>query len=387
MIYNFDEIIPRRNTDSVKWDLAQTDVLPMWVADMDFRSPPAVAEALEKRARQGVFGYPMTPAAFYDAIQGWWQRRHGLTLEKNWLVPVPSILTALSTVIQTFAKRGDRVLLQSPGYNHFFTAIDQSGCEVVTNDLLYDNGRYTIDFDDLEQKASDPAVKVFLLCSPHNPVGRVWTREELTQIGDICIRHNVLIVADEIHSDLVFDGHRHVPFASLGQAYQAQSVTCSSTSKTFNMAGLLVAYLVCVDPDLKKQIEDTLHAQGQLFMSPFATDALIAAYNEGEEWMEELKVYIFENYRYLSSFFTTYLPGLKVIPLEATYLVWVDVSALKRPSKEITDGLLKEQRLWVNPGTLYGTSGEGFIRINIACPKALLVEALEKLKRFVDSHS
>lgn len=387
MIYNFDEIIPRRNTDSVKWDLAQTDVLPMWVADMDFRSPPAVAEALEKRARQGVFGYPMTPAAFYDAIQGWWQRRHGLTLEKNWLVPVPSILTALSTVIQTFAKRGDRVLLQSPGYNHFFTAIEQSGCEVVTNDLLYDNGRYTIDFDDLEQKASDPAVKVFLLCSPHNPVGRVWTREELTQIGDICIRHNVLIVADEIHSDLVFDGHRHVPFASLGQAYQAQSVTCSSTSKTFNMAGLLVAYLVCVDPDLKKQIEDTLHAQGQLFMSPFATDALIAAYNEGEEWMEELKVYIFENYRYLSSFFTTYLPGLKVIPLEATYLVWVDVSALKRPSKEITDGLLKEQRLWVNPGTLYGTSGEGFIRINIACPKALLVEALEKLKRFVDSHS
>ncbi len=383
MTHNFDEIIPRRNTDSVKWDLAGPDVLPMWVADMDFRSPPCVVKALEKRAQQGVFGYPLTPAAFYEAIQGWWQRHHGFSLEKDWIVPVPSILTALSTVIQTFAKPGEKVLLQSPGYNHFFMAIEESGCETVANDLVYENGRYSIDFDDLEQKASDPDVKIFLLCSPHNPVGRVWTRAELLRMGEICNRHNVLVIADEIHSDLVFEDFYHVPFASLGPDFQSKSITCSSTSKTFNMAGLQVAYLISVNPDLKKQIEHTLHAQGQLFLSPFATDALIAAYNEGEAWMQELKTYLFENYLFLREFVAQHLPFFKVTPLEATYLVWIDVSALKKSSKDISNALLKEQQLWINPGTMYGANGEGFMRINIACPRVLLADGLERLKKYL----
>jgi cystathionine beta-lyase len=383
MKYNFDEIIPRRNTDSVKWDLAQEDVLPMWVADMDFRTTPAVIDALEKRVRQSIFGYPLTPPAFHDAIQAWWQKRHHFTVNKDWIVPVPGILAALSAIMRAFTTPGDKVLLQSPAYNHFFTAIEDGGCEVVTNELLYEDGNYTLDYDDLEKKASDPGVKLLLLCNPHNPTGRAWTREELLRIGEICLRNDVLVLSDEIHSDLVFGEHTHVPFASLGAAFQSKSITCSSPSKTFNLAGLQVAYFICPEPGLKKQIEQTLHAQGILFLNTFATDALIAAYNDGEEWMEELKSYLYENYRYLCAFFAEHWPHFKVTPLEATYLVWVNVSALQRPSKEIADALLKQQQLWINPGTMYGASGEGFIRINIACPRELLVEGLERLKRYL----
>lgn len=386
MKYNFDEVIPRRNTNSVKWDLAPAEVLPMWVADMDFRTAPAITAALEKRAQQGIFGYPLTPQAYYEAIQQWWQNRHDFALDKDWLVAVPGILSALSTIMRAFTTPGQKVLLQSPGYNHFFTAIEDAGCQVLANDLVYDAaGNYTIDFDDLERKAKDPDVKLFVLCNPHNPVGRVWTREELTRMGEICINNNVLVIADEIHSDLVFEGHKHLPFASLGGEFQLQSITCSSPSKTFNLAGLQVAYLICPDPDLKKQLEKTLHAQGNLFLNPFATEALIAAYTEGEEWMEALKTYLFENYRHLRTFFETRFPQFKVTPLEATYLVWVDVSALKQPSREITGKLLKDQHLWVNPGTMYGANGEGFIRINIACPGGLLNEGLDKLGKLTSA--
>ena len=380
MKYNFDEIIPRRNTDSVKWDLAEAGVLPMWVADMDFRTAPEITQALEKRAQQGVFGYPLTPAAFYDATTAWWQRRHGLAVDREWVVPMPSILTALSTIMKAFTAPGDKVLLQSPAYNHFFTAIEDGGCAAVTNDLLHENGEYTIDFDDLEQKAADPGVKVMLLCNPHNPVGRVWTREELLRIGAICFNNDVLVISDEIHSDLVFGEHVHVPFASLGPEFQLKSVTASSPSKTFNLAGLQVAYLIAAAPDLKKRVEKALHAQGVLFLNPFGVDALIAAYNEGEAWMEELKIYLFDNYRYLCDYLAEHLPQFKVTPLEATYLVWINVSALQRPAKEITAALLKEQHLWINPGTLYGASGEGFVRVNIACPREMLVDGLERLR-------
>jgi len=380
MKYNFDEVIPRRNTDSIKWDLAQDGVLPMWVADMDFRTAPAIINALEKRVQQGVFGYPLTPQGFYDAIQGWWQKRHGFTVEKDWLVPVPSILESLSIIMKTFTKPGEKVLLQSPGYNHFFTVIEQGGCEVLTNDLVCENGNYTMDFDDFEKKASDPAVKLFLLCNPHNPVGRVWTREELLRIGEICIKNDVLVMSDEIHSDLVFEGREHIPFASLGSDFQMKSITCSSPSKTFNLAGIQTAYLICPDPNLKKQVEQTLQIHGILFLNSFASDALIAAYNEGEEWMEELKTYLFGNYQYLRGFVEEHFPYLKVTPLEATYLIWIDVSALQRSAKEITSALLKEQQLWINPGTMYGANGEGFVRINIACPRELLVDGLERLR-------
>ncbi len=380
MKYNFDEIIPRRNTDSVKWDLAEAGVLPMWVADMDFRTAPEITQALEKRAQQGVFGYPLTPAAFYDATTAWWQRRHGLTVDREWVVPMPSILTALSTIMKAFTAPGDKVLLQSPAYNHFFTAIEDGGCAAVTSDLLQENGEYTIDFDDLEQKAADPGVKLMLLCNPHNPVGRVWTREELLRIGAICFKNDVLVISDEIHSDLVFGEHVHVPFASLGPEFQLKSVTASSPSKTFNLAGLQVAYLIAAAPDLKKRAEKALHAQGVLFLNPFGIDALIAAYNEGEAWMEELKIYLFDNYRYLCDYLAEHLPHFKVTPLEATYLVWIDVSALQRPAKEITADLLQHQHLWINPGTMYGASGEGFVRVNIACPREMLVDGLERLR-------
>ena len=287
--------------------------------------------------------------------------------------------------MNAFTKPGEKVLLQSPGYNHFFTVIEQGGCEVLTNDLVHANGTYTMDFDDFEKKAADPGVKLFLLCNPHNPVGRVWTREELLRIGEICAKNDVLVVADEIHADLIFEGREHIPFASLGSEFRLKSITCSSPSKTFNMAGIQAAYLVCADAALKKQFEQTLERQGILFLNSFATDALIAAYNEGDDWVEELKTYLFENYRHLRDFFAEHFPYLKVTPLEATYLVWIDVSALQRPAKEMTGALLKEQQLWINPGTMYGANGEGFVRINIACPRALLVEGLERLKKYLIS--
>ena len=381
MRYNFDEIIPRRNTNSVKWDLAENqEVLPMWVADMDFRTAPPVIEALARRVQHGIFGYTKVPQAYHEAVIGWFNRRHDFSIRKDWILFTTGVVPALSAVIKALTAPGDKVIVQTPVYNCFFSSVRNNQCETLFNDLIYSNGTYFIDYEDLEAKASDPKAKLLLLCSPHNPAGRVWSREELVRIGEICLRNNVIVLSDEIHCDLVYSGHTHIPFASLSEEFLFNSVTCTAPSKTFNIAGIQVANIIAADEEIRTKIDKALNVNEVCEINAFAVQALIAAYNEGEPWLEELKLYLHDNYLYLKDFFSRYLPHLPVLPLEATYLVWVDCSALKLSSKEVADILLREENLWVNEGPMYGANGEGFIRINIACPRRLLEEGLGKIK-------
>ena len=381
MKYNFDEIIPRRNTNSVKWDLAANDnILPMWVADMDFRTAPPVIDAFIRRAQHGIFGYTTVPDAYYGAVTGWFERRYHFAILKEWILYTTGVVPAISAVIKALTVPGDQVIVQTPVYNCFFSSIRNDRCETVANELIYKDGVYSIDFDDFEKKASDPKAKVFLLCNPHNPAGRVWTREELTRLGEICLKNQLIVISDEIHCDFVYAGHQHIPFASISEAFLQNSVTCTAPSKTFNLAGIKVANIIAADKIIRQKIDKALNVNEICEISPFAVDAVIAAYNESEDWLEELKNYLYNNYLYLKNFFNEKLPAIKVLPLEATYLVWMDFSAMGQSSHEISETLLKKENLWVNEGTIYGANGEGFIRLNIACPKQLLQEGLSKIK-------
>ena len=382
MKYNFDEIIPRRGTNSYKWDSAgDADVLPMWVADMDFRTAPPVVEALRKRAEHGIFGYVRVPDAYYAAVTNWFARRHDWQIEKGWIIYTTGVVPALSAVIKALTVPGDKVMVQTPVYNCFFSSIRNNGCGMIANPLIYRNGTYQIDFADLEQKAADPSVKVLLLCNPHNPAGRVWTKQELTRIGDICIRNNVWVIADEIHCELVFPGHTYIPFASISQEFLMHSVTCTSPSKAFNLAGLQIANIISADTDIRMKIDKAINVNEVCDVNPFGVEALMAAYNDSEEWLEELKQYLFANYNYLRAYFAECLPEFPVSMLEGTYLVWVDCSVLNQSSDETVKTLLEKEKLWVNEGGLYGEAGEGFIRINIACPRQQLIEGLNRLRR------
>ncbi|MDR0348998.1 MAG: pyridoxal phosphate-dependent aminotransferase [Tannerella sp.] len=381
MKFDFDEIIPRRGSNSCKWDSAKDDgVLPMWVADMDFRTAPAVIDAMANRVRHGVFGYTQVPQGYFDAVTGWFGKRHHWIIRKDWLLFTSGVVPALSAVIKALTEPGDKVIVQTPVYNCFFSSIRNNGCGIVTNELIYKDGTYCIDFEDLERKAADPETKLMLLCSPHNPAGRVWTREELQRIGRICLNNQVTVVSDEIHCDLVYPGHTHIPFASLNDEFLQNSVTCTAPGKTFNLAGIQVANIIAADEEIRCKINKALNINEVCEINVFAIEALIAAYTEGEEWLEELKLYLYNNYTALSAFFHEHLPHLPVLPLEATYLVWVDCSALKQSSEEIARTLLNHEKLWINEGTMYGAAGEGFIRINIATPRENLIRGLNKIK-------
>ena len=382
MKYDFDEIISRRNSNSYKWDAVMEEgVLPMWVADMDFRTAPAVVEVLRKRMDHGIFGYTKVPPIYYDAIINWFTRRHGWQIDRDWIIYTSGVVPALSAIIKALTVPGDRVLVQTPVYNCFFSSIRNNGCEIVANPLVYTNGTYRIDFDDLARKATDPKVKLLLLCNPHNPVGRVWTRAELMCIGEICLRNDVLVVADEIHCELVYSGHTYIPFASISDDFRNRSVTCTSPSKAFNLAGLQIANIFAADESVRVKIDKAINLNEVCDVNPFGVAALVAAYNDGEEWLEELKCYLSDNYLYMRTFFNKYLPQFPVVKLEGTYLVWVDCSVLNRSSKEIAEILLKAEKLWINEGSMYGEAGEGFIRINIACPRQILIDGLNRLKR------
>ncbi|WP_444092090.1 MalY/PatB family protein [Bacteroides sp.] len=382
MKYDFDEIISRRNSNSYKWDAVMEEgVLPMWVADMDFRTAPAVVEVLRKRMDHGIFGYTKVPPVYYDAIINWFTRRHGWQIDRDWIIYTSGVVPALSAIIKALTVPGDRVLVQTPVYNCFFSSIRNNGCEIVANPLVYTNGTYRINFDDLARKATDPKVKLLLLCNPHNPVGRVWTRAELMCIGEICLRNDVLVVADEIHCELVYSGHTYIPFASISDDFRNRSVTCTSPSKAFNLAGLQIANIFAADESVRVKIDKAINLNEVCDVNPFGVEALVAAYNDGEEWLEELKCYLSDNYLYMRTFFNKYLPQFPVVKLEGTYLVWVDCSVLNRSSKEIAEILLKAEKLWINEGSMYGEAGEGFIRINIACPRQILIDGLNRLKR------
>ena len=386
-MYNFDEIIPRRGTNSYKWDSAADDsVLPMWVADMDFRTAPPVIDALRRRVEHGIFGYTRVPDTYYEAVIDWFRRRHGWTINRDWIIYTSGVVPAISAVIKALTVPGDKVLVQTPVYNCFFSSIRNNGCEILSSPLLPEGDSYRMDFDDLERKASDPRTRLFLLCNPHNPAGRVWTREELQRAGEICLKHNVTIISDEIHCELVYPGHTYTPFASLSEEFQRHSVTCISPSKSFNIAGLQIANIVAEDETMRRRIDKAININEVCDVNPFGVIATIAAYNEGEAWLTELLDYLKGNYDAMRAFCEAQLPDFPIARLEGTYLVWMDCRKLGIPSEELEEQL-KEAGLWLNAGTMYGAEGEGFMRWNIACPRARLCEGLARFRKFVNAHS
>lgn len=385
MRYDFDKRVCRRNTNSYKWDSAvNPDVLPMWVADMDFETAPAIIEALQKRVNHGVFGYTRVPESYYYAVTSWFKRRHAWQIERDWMIYTSGVVPAISAVLKALTQPGDKVLVQTPVYNCFFSSIRNNGCDIVSSPLIYTGNTYVIDFDDLAQKAADPQVKVMLLCNPHNPACRVWTREELMRIGEICLRHNVIVVSDEIHCELVMPQHYYTPFASISDDFLHHSVTCISPSKAFNIAGLQIANIICADKEMRAQIDRAINDNEVCDVNPFGVLATEAAYNKGEEWLMQLIDYIWENYQYMRDYCHKNFPSFPITDLEGTYLVWMDCRKLGMKSDELEHSLIEDAHLWLNAGTMYGTAGEGFMRWNIACPRATLAEGLSRYARFVE---
>ena len=384
MIYDFDRRISRRGTDSYKWDsTTRDDVLPMWVADMDFQTAPVIVEALRRRVEHGIFGYTRVPDGYYRAVSGWFARRHGWPIDREWVIYTSGVVPALSAILKALTAPGDRVLVQTPVYNCFFSSIRNNGCETAASPLRYADNTYTIDYEDLERKAADPKVTAMLLCNPHNPAGRVWRRDELLRIGEICLRHGVTVVSDEIHCELVFPGHRYTPFASISEAFLRHSVTCISPSKAFNIAGLQIANIICADAGLRAKIDRAINDNEVCDVNPFGVIATQAAYNEGKEWLDQLIEYLHANYRCMQEFCRERLPDFPVAVLEGTYLVWMDCRKLGLQSEELGQQLVDRAGLWLNAGTMYGAEGEGFMRWNIACPRTVLLEGLNRFADFV----
>ena len=386
MRYNFDEIIPRRGTGSLKWDACpDPDVLPFWVADMDFLTAQPIRQAIVRRAEHGIYGYAAVSEQYYDAVTDWFASRHGWKIEKEWIVPVGGVIPGFAAAVGAYVPRGGKVLVQSPAYNHFFITLEQSGCEAVSAQLVRDGNTYRMDFDALEEKAADPDISLMILCNPQNPVGRVWTREELLRVGEICLRNGVTVVSDEIHCELTAPDRTYVPFASVSEEAARNSIICCSPTKPFNMAGVKVANMIIPDPDIRDRVRREAEMREVAGVNPFGMDALVAAYSEGgSEWLDELNIYINANFRYMRDFCMQYLPGFPIMELEGTYLVWMDCSALGMTSAALEEVLKSEARIWLNAGTMYGPGGEGFMRWNIACPRSVLAEGLRRFKGFVD---
>lgn len=384
MKYDFDTVVDRRNTHSCKWDRAKEDIFPMWVADMDFEVAQPIKDALVKRAEHGVFGYSEPQEPYYQAIMNWVKRRNAWQLEREWIVHSPGVVPAMNMLVRALTNPGDKIIVQTPVYYPFFSAIENNGCHIARNALRLENGRYVMDYEDLEDKAGDSRAKVLILCSPHNPVGRVWSREELKRVGDICLRHGVIVISDEIHCDLVHSGNTHTSFATLSGEFEQNSVTCFAPSKTFNTAGLQASAIIIPN----KRIRDLyLHElqSNSLMHNPFGIVALEAAYNHGEEWLEQLLDYLQGNIEYLEAFIRERLPEVKLIQPEGTYLVWLDFRAYSLNSAELEKLMLEAGKVWLDEGYIFGHEGEGFERINIACPRVLLQEGLERMERAMSS--
>ena len=385
MKYDFDKITQRCGTNSYKWDSTDDkEVLPMWVADMDFPTAPCIINALKKRVEHGIFGYTRVPEEYYDAVISWFSRRHHWKPRREWFIYTSGVVPALSAVIKALTNVGDKVLTLTPVYNCFFSSIRNNGCELDSCALRYEDNTFSIDYEDLERRAADPKTTLMLLCNPHNPSGRVWTREELRRIGDICIKNNVVVVADEIHCELVHPGFTYTPFASVSEEFQKHSVTCVAPSKAFNIAGLQIANIIVENDEWRQRIDKAININEVCDVNPFGVIATIAAYNEGEEWLNQLLQYIHGNYLFFKDYCEEHLPQLPVAPLEGTYLAWMDCRSLGIPSEELEEELMKEAKLWLNAGSMYGKEGEGFMRWNLACPRQLVKEGLERFSQFVN---
>ena len=399
MKYDFDELIERRGTNCVKWDerppLLQERtgevMIPLWVADMDFKVAPAILEAVKRRAEHGVFGYNIVPESYYEAVISWFHRRHQWEIRREWILYTTAVVPAMSCVIKALTMPGEKVLILSPAYNCFFSSIKNNGCEVLESPLRrtsvdgdhsvdgdLQSPSFEVDFDDFEAKCADEKTTVFLLCNPHNPTGRVWTREELQRMYDICQKHGVKVVSDEIHCELIMPGYTFVPFGTITD----DGVVMNSPSKNFNTAGLQIANIICPNPSWRRRIDRAININEVCDVNPFGIVALQAAYNESEDWIDELNQYLWGNYQLLRDFVVEHISQWRVCRLEGTYLPWVDVSAMGTPTQQLCDRLLAEAKVWVNPGTMYGPqTGEGYIRFNIATQRSRLKEALQRIAK------
>jgi cysteine-S-conjugate beta-lyase len=386
-MYNFDEIIDRTNTFCEKWDgreeyFGSSDVLPLWVADMDFRTPDFITNAIIERAKHSVLGYNTIPVSFYQSICNWMRRRHQWQVEPEWLLFSPGIVPALHLAVQAFSQPGEKVIIQSPVYFPFYAAIRNNERELVTNPLVLHNGRYYMDYDDLEKKI-DSKTRMLILCNPHNPGGMAWTKEELLKLSEICIKNNLVIVSDEIHSDLLFEGYKHTPLATVSDEAASHSVTFMSPSKTFNMAGLYTSEVIIPDAALRKQFKRTMSRVRIGMPNAFGIVALQAAYNQGEPWLGELMQYLNDNLALVVDFFEKKIPQIKVIKPEATYLVWLDCRKLGLNNEALRKFFIEKANVGLNNGPDFGPGGEGFQRLNLACPRAILHEALLRIEQAV----
>ncbi|NMH68525.1 pyridoxal phosphate-dependent aminotransferase [Bacillus sp. RO3] len=380
----FEELINRKGSSSVKWDMTKTvfgkdDILPMWVADMDFLPPQEVLDSLHERLKHGIFGYTFVGEGAASSMKDWVLKRHGWNIEESWLQYSPGVVPAISTVIQALTVPGDKVLVQSPVYTPFFSLVEDNDRVIVNSPLVYHDGSYTIDFGAFEESLKS-GVKLFLLCNPHNPSGRVWTKDELTKMAQLCRKYNVVIVSDEIHSDLVFKPHTHIPVASLDDTFKDMTITCIAPSKTFNLAGLQASAMITPNGDLREKMALIHKKQGFFTLNTFGIVGMEAAYRHGEGWLEEVLEYLQENVRVTKEFIIKNLPDLRLVDPEGTYLLWIDCTKMGLSDEELKERLLDKGKLALEPGTKYGSGGEGFVRMNIACPRRTLMDGLERLR-------
>lgn len=400
--YDFDAPVNRRGTSSIKWEyvapgediipssqvshlIQQHPLLPMWVADMDFRCPQEVIQALIDRAQGGIFGYTFPGESYFEAIQGWMLERNNWQIEPSWFTITPGVVPALNMLIQTFVPRGGKVLIQPPVYHPFYHVIENQGRVVLKNPLIYENGSYRMDFDDLRVKISDPDLSLVILCSPHNPVGRVWSRDELEQFAEICLERGVLVVADEIHGDLIYDGVQFTPYALLGNEIANNSIICTAPSKTFNLAGLKTSNIIIQNPELRGKFHQTIEKLSLFGVNPFGLVATEAAYRYGGDWLHQVMAYIQVNYSTLETFLQVNMPQVKAIKPGGTYLVWLDFNALGLDNHALHDLVFNQAGVYLDDGYIFGHEGDGFQRINIACRRAILQEALERIHHVIQT--
>lgn len=382
---DFDTIIDRKNTDCLKYDFAKRrgmpeDVLPLWVADMDFKTSSYVEDALAERARHGIFGYSESQTPYFEIVRDWMKRHHDWEVKEPWLIKTPGVVFALAMAVKAYTEPGDGVLIQSPVYYPFSEVIEDNGRRIVSNTLvLGEDHKYYIDFEDFERQIKENQIKLFFLCNPHNPVGRVWTTEELTRLGDICLKYQVTVVSDEIHSDFIFRG-RHQVFADLKREYADITVTCTAPSKTFNLAGLLLSNIFISNRELRHKFRQQVNAAGISQLSPFGLVACETAYTQGEEWYQAMLAYVAENIAFTKEYVEKHLPGVEMVEHEGTYLVWLDFRKTGLSVEELEDLIVNRAKLWLDSGKIFGKSGEGFQRINVACPRQILEEALHRIR-------
>lgn len=385
---DFNTVINRKNTRSLKYDFAvkrgkPEDVLPLWVADMDFKTSSYIEDALVERAREAIFGYSDVQSEYHEIVNSWMIKHHNWNTKEEWLIKTPGVVFALAMAVKAYTNVGDKILVQYPRYYPFSETIEDNGRRVVSSDLfLGEDNRYHIDFEDFESKIRDNNIKLFFLCNPHNPVGRVWTREELTRIGDICVKYGVTVVSDEIHSDFIFKGE-HTVFANIKKEFEDITITCTSPSKTFNLASMLISNIFIANENLRYRFKREVDAAGISQLSVLGLVATEAAYSQGEEWYQAVKDYIGENIEYTRKFVQENLPGVSMIDTEGTYLLWLDFRGTEISAHDLNDRIINEAKLWLDDGRIFGSQGEGFQRINVACPRVILEEALNRIKNVI----